>query len=224
MAAALALSMLIAVGAPQAQASSRLSLKTARVPTGSMSPAARARITLEGFARCVLQRNPKGVERALAMPMSSAGQQAVAALATNECMGVSSDYEGSRLSLNARLLRGALYAELVRRRVDLDTPPPAETPDLTLGAAPGDAAAQRHVALVRFGDCILRRDPKTAIHFVRENAETEAEAKDVAALMPSMGACVDQGAKVELSKPIVEAAVAEVIYLNTNAARAAGNS
>lgn len=223
MAGALALLMLVAAAPPQAQASSRLSLKPARVPTGTMSPAARARVTLEGFARCVLQRDPKGVDRALAMPMSSAGEKAVAGLATNECLGVSGDYDSSRLSINARLLRGALYAELVRRRVGTDTPLAASA-DLTLGAAPDDAAAQRHVALVRFGDCILRRDPARAIHFVRENAETGAEAKDVAALAPAMGACVDQGAKVELSKPILEAAIAEAVYLNANAARAAGNS
>lgn len=208
---ATALCLVSSAGWSQSETGTRIGGRPAKVPTNG-SNADRARTWLEGYAACIAKREPKRVTEILDAEIGQ--ESAVSRLVVgnfDNCLSAGGDADELRMS--GRMLRGALYAERVTKMVNqlpTDTPqlPPLSLPSLVSL----DAENQKRVALVRFGECVMRTDPDNALAFVVADAGKAAEANALRALTPSLGGCLDAGVKVELSRPVLETALAEAIY------------
>lgn len=195
--------------------------QAARMPAGLKSDAARSRVGIAQYAQCLMERQPKKVERALAMPAGDESRSLLEQMAVSDCLRASKNQ--LMLSIPPAVLRGSLYAELVRRRISTSEPE-RENVDLTLDASPENQTSQQHVLAVRFGDCVRRSAPMDAYSFVVAPAESAKERQALTSLMPSIANCIDAGQKFTLSKSMLEGVIAEAIYLNGNPASAAGTN
>lgn len=216
------LSVLISLPAfAQSETGTRLGGRPAQVPArGTMSDTARARIWLENYAACLVKRDYKRVTRVLDLPIGADnnGWRDLSQGNFDSCL--SSGGDASELRMSSMLLRGALYTDRVRHLV-------GNMSGETIAARPlpiprdGDS---RKLTAIRFGDCVMRRDPGAALSFVRAKATTGIEDKTLAALKPALATCVDSGQAVTLTRSGVKAAVAEVIYRTLRAPAAAANT
>ena len=204
----------------QSETGTRLGGRPAQVPeTGSNTD--RARIWLERYAACVVKRDPKRVAEALDAEITR--DVAIGKFVQgNFDACLSSGGGADQLAMSPGVMRGALYADRVTSMVRNLTPEmlPPEPLSLPLPATV-DAATQARIATVRFGECVMRRNPQGALAFVAAAAAKAGETNALKTLTPFLGECVDAGVKVELSRSGLEAALAEAIYRTVRAKEAA---
>ena len=171
----------------------------------------RARGWLQGYAACVSKRYSKRVETLLDAGLDARTPFSKIVDGTYDpCL--SEGGTADELLMSSRLLRGALYADRVKRttrRLDAAALPAAMLAFPSASMLDGDAKAR--VSLVRFGECVMRRDPGEALAFVRADAGNASETKSLARLVPAISPCIDKGAQVRLSRSVLEAALAEAI-------------
>lgn len=204
----------------QSETGTRVGGRPAQVPeTGTNTD--RARIWLERYAACVVKRDPKRVAEALDAEITR--EVAIGNLVQgNFDACLSSGGGADQLAMSPQVMRGALYAERVTSMVRSLTPEmlPPEPLSLPLPAT-FDTAAQSRIATVRFGECVMRKNPQGALAFVAAEAAKGGETNALNRLTPFLGECVDAGDQVELSRSGLEAALAEAIYRTVRAKREA---
>lgn len=222
--AALALLALAPLSATaQTETGTRLGGRPAQRPD-SGSNAQMARVWLDGDAACMVGRDSKGVSLALDAPFANedAALRRLSRMSVDDCLSNSpSGFGVDELRLSEGLLRGALYANRVSRTVDKLTPemlPQAALPVPDLTSDPGKAP---RVAVIRFGECVVRDNPAGSLAFVKARVATSLESDALAALGPSLSKCVTAGTAVKMTKSSVEAALAEAIYRMKAASEAA---
>ena len=177
----------------------------ARIPEeGAMSEINRGREVMRQFAQCALSRNQAGAERALAMPIGGAYYQAINKLAVDECLS------SGTIKFKAPAMRGALFAELYRRKYRAADPGLVAEPVDFAANAGSDGVVQ--AALDTFADCVVRRDPADARAIVLRPIASKEQDKAFAAVYPHLGPCLAQGQQITLNKPTLENAFAEVLY------------
>jgi hypothetical protein len=187
------------------------------------SVADRGRIAMAQFARCVVDRRPALLERILRMPIGSQYQRKMGSLATDECL------DNGQMSFQAILFRGALFAELWRRRVLADRSgekwgPVMDPIDFKLSLQPNASdAAKLQFALQLFADCIVMRDRAAASDVVLLPIASKEQNEAYARLAPNLGACLPNGKQVKFSKPALEGILAEVLYRSPLAAASLGS-
>lgn len=208
---AAALCIVGTAGWAQTETGTRMGGRPAKVPTIG-SNADRARTWLEGYAACIAKRDPKKVAEVLDAEIGDESRVSRLVVGNfDACLSTGGDADELRMS--PRVLRGSLYAERVTKMVgelpaDMSQLPPVPLPPL----ATLDAENQKRFALVRFGECVMRADPANALAFVRADAGKAAESAALKNLSPLLGGCLDAGVQVELSRPVLETALAEAIY------------
>lgn len=197
--------------AAQSETGTRIGGRPAQAPE-SGSNTERARIWLERYAACIAKRDPKHLAGVLDAPINQ--DVAVGKLVEgNYDSCLSAGATADELRMNARLMLGALYAERVTRMVGRLTPdmlPPDVLP-LPSGADL-DQPARARASLVRFGECVMRKNPPAALEFVAADAGKSRETAALKDLVPYLGQCVDAGVQFQLSRSILEASLAEAIY------------
>lgn len=176
------------------------------------SVADRGRIAMAQFARCVVDRRSAQLQRVLSMPLGPQYDRQLNSMATDQCLG------NGQLSFNAVLFRGALFAELWRRRAAADRDGQKWGPvfDSINWSTPiaDDATASVKVqfALQLFADCIVKRDRPTASEVVLLPIASKAQNDAYARLTPILGSCLPKGQQVKFNKPTLEGILAEVLY------------
>lgn len=192
----------------------RLGGRPAQVPTeGTMPDRERARIWLERYAACLTKRDPMRVGKVLNAALDApTTMKDLSQGNSDSCLSAGGDADQLRMSYV--LLRGALYADRVSRTVTRLTPEMIADRPLAVPSTNVDPA---RLATVLFGDCIMRQDPSAALAYVAAHATTGVEDKAIAALRPSLSACVFSDQKLKLSRDGIKAAVAEAIYRTTRA-------
>lgn len=175
---------------------------------------AKARLVMEGFARCVVVRHRTAVMRAIGFPpMSVDENKALGRLVDDKCL------LNGTMNFSPVHFRGGLYTALYRERFGggmgaLKT----DAVDFALGTTPlpGSPTAQG-VALRKFLDCAVRRQPTAAHQVVTGKAGSAVENAGFSALMTDLSACVDKNARLRFTRTELEGLIAEVLYLDTTA-------
>lgn len=188
----------------QSETGTRIGGRPAQAPAVGTN-AERARIWLERYAECIARRDLKRSNAVIEAPVGlpDAAVLKLIEQTKDSCLSAG---DADEMALNATLLRGALYADRLTRTTRRLTPEmiAGRTPDLT-------AEGQRRT-LLRFGDCVVRTDPSASLAYVAMHAASKGEDDALEALKPALGECVGSGDKVKLSRSVIEAALAEVIY------------
>ncbi|MDQ2893598.1 MAG: hypothetical protein M3R64_11000 [Pseudomonadota bacterium] len=171
----------------------------------------RARIAMAEFARCTVDRRAIAMRRVLSLPIEKLDGSVWMPLADTECLA------SGEMRFQPRIMRGALFSELVRRRA-VETARggawtfPVMPYDAVALADPANRVTQLDAALLAFADCVVKRDPVGAQAVIVAPTATEAESVAIAALAPNLGPCLPAGQTIKLSRSILEGAVAEILY------------
>lgn len=206
----------------QSDTGTRLAGHPAQIPEHG-TRTQRARIWLERYVACVDRRDSKGVSMALDASFESE-DAALGNLSRgyfDDCLSGGLRDDPSELRMTDTLLRGALYAERVNRQVHRLTPEMLPRDTLALPDAASAGAKAARVSVIRFGECVVHKDPVNSLAFVKAEAGSGREDKALAVLGPAFGECVNAGTTVKLSRSNIEAALAEAIYRMTAAPDAA---
>lgn len=126
--------------------------------------------------------------------------------------GICVKLEG-QIALPHNIMRGAMFIGLYRTEFGRNPPSRAIPPTpiaIDMSIATG--------SLREFGNCVVTRDSDNARKLVMSNVATPAELAAFEGLQPSLSACLKAGEKVALSKSVLIAIVAEMLYLNAKAA------
>lgn len=181
---------------------------TASSNPASLSPADKARVTLNAYAACLATHDRAQVARYLATPPdSSAAAAASHGLAAAQCLRYGD------LGYADEQLRGALYIALVRDGVARSAPATLSAVDYTTGAGAENAdAAARAVALRQFADCVVRADPVASRNAVTSPVGSDAERAAYRALSPVYAGCMTQGSTARLNRTVLSGLLAETLY------------
>ena len=175
---------------------------------------AKARLVMEGFARCVLARHRVAVVRAIALPpMSLDETRAMAKLVDNYCL------RNGTMNFSSVHLRGGLYTALYRERFSAGIGKlKTDLVDFAGGVTPQpESATAGAVATRQFVDCAVRRRPDAAHGVIVGKAGSAVENDGFSALMSDLTACVATDARLRFTRTELEGLIAEVLYLDTAA-------
>lgn len=173
---------------------------------------AKARLVMEGFARCVVARHRAAVLRAVSLPpMSVDENKALGKLVDDDCL------RNGDMNFGPTHFRGALYTRLYRERFGAGVGAVNTAPvDFSWGTTPDPASpAAQAVAKRKFVDCAVRRRPDAAHQIIVGKAGTDAENTGFSALLPDLTACIAKDARIRFTKTDLEGLIAEVLYLDT---------
>lgn len=181
----------------------------ARIPDHvGMSDATRGRIALTQFARCTLERNPRGVQAALTLPDDGAWATSLQRLASPECL------DAGEMTFSSALLRGALFVEIWKQMAARDRRPAALTfqpIDLTMAGSAGLGTVGQRLALLSVANCVVTADRVAASDLIAMPTGSARQAAAYLAINPLLGPCLPQGATFRFSKSVIEGALAEVL-------------
>jgi hypothetical protein len=71
---------------------------------------------------------------------------------------------------------------------------------------------QTTLVIYRFGECAVRSSPQGSRALLQASANSDAEAAAVQSIMPALGACLEKGAQIELTRSILRGALAFNYY------------
>lgn len=163
---------------------------------------------LDAFFACVVKRNPAQSAAALAIPADkSASGIAIGKLVRAEdgpsCLTGSG---GFKLGAQKDFYRAGLARAVYLRAYD--TAPVALLPIAeTLAGLPSQPNAMR-----AFAACLVDADLPSGDALVRSRAGSPEEMAAIRALQPAMPGCVDEKARVALTRQSLRAGVAEALY------------
>jgi hypothetical protein len=186
------------------------------------SVADRGRVAMAQFARCVVDRRSAQLERVLSMSIGPQYEKQLNSLATDQCLG------NGKLSFNGSLFRGALFADLWRRRAAADREgqkwgPVFDPINWTTPIAADVATnAKIHLALQLYANCIIKRDRQTASEIVLLPIASKAQNEAYIRLTPNLGSCLPKDQRVKFNKPTLEGILAEALYRSPPVSVAAG--
>lgn len=83
------------------------------------------------------------------------------------------------------------------------------------------AVAAQHIAISRFGECVVRAAPAHADEMLRSEVASAAEKTAIRKLSPILSTCVDKGATIAFSPEVVRGTIALNYYRLAKAPRAA---
>lgn len=172
---------------------------------------AKARLVMEGFARCVVLRHRIAALRAIALaPMSLDENKALAKLVDDNCL------RNGTMNFSPVHFRGGLYTALYRERFGAGIGTLRTDPvDFALGVTPTpESPTARAIALRQFIDCAVRRRPNAAHQIVTGKAGSTIENAGFSALLTDLTACMVKDARVRFTRTELEGLVAEVLYVD----------
>ncbi len=214
--ASLALSCVIAAPtsadvAPEPPTGSKLPPALDQLPTDD------ARIVLAAFAKCNVQRDPGLAREFILSSRNYSLDEKYRGVTRPECLGQA--VEGrpvgtAQLQLTTNILRYITAEALVSRDLKRFNPDLVRTaaplPELTIDpgkmrlakggatATPAQtaenfAAAKTEVAVVKYGECVVRADPHGSQRLLATKINSTEEGAALTALLPAFSACLETG-------------------------------
>jgi hypothetical protein len=168
----------------------------------------RARQATNDYAVCLVKREHRGVERALAMPAGAASYRALGRLADGECL------YNAELRMPNVILRGAAFRALYLRSF-ARRPGKAAVKIDYIADAGSDQQALLHAGLLAYGSCIARANPAASRALVIATAGMPAESAAIDALRKDLADCLPGGMTTKLGKAVLQGMMAEVLYRET---------
>lgn len=179
-----------------------------------LSDAERGRMAAAAFADCAVMRRKQDVAAFLVAPYSSRdSEQAMRKMAVSDCLS------GGRLTMPARLMRGALFRAVYNRDYGPDDMALASEPPnyANLVSNPLNVDDATQILMLEFASCLIRTNRAEARNLLIAQVGSSKEKAAFSALVPLMGTCFPKGKSVELSKSVVTAVIAEAMYREAQA-------
>ncbi|MCA3254558.1 MAG: hypothetical protein INF91_02945 [Alphaproteobacteria bacterium] len=163
---------------------------------------------LDGFFACLVKRNPEASAQVLAIPADKSESGAAIGKLVRAEDGPSclTGVGGFRLGAQKDFYRAGLARAVYLRKFDaapLVLLPVAET----LAGVPSQPNPMRS-----FAACLVDGDLPSADALIRSRAGSPEEMNAIRALQPAMPGCVDDKARVALTRQSLRAGVAEALY------------
>lgn len=185
--------------------------KRARIPeTPGATSIDKGRIAMAEFARCTVDLKQAYLTKILSLPADRMDTKIWRDLADDQCL-----FSGE-MHFQPALMRGALFAELQRRRrAAMLHGKPLRLPVVPIDQAQSvdprgpDATT---TALLMFATCVIDRAPRKAQEVLDSAAASGAQNTAFSALGPELTPCLPEGQTIKLSKAILEGALGEALY------------
>jgi hypothetical protein len=173
-----------------------------------------ARVTMEAFATCVIDRAKGRAMKLIDMPADTPEYASLFNALfdrTDACIS------GGQLSMTANLLSGGMFKAMYIRDYKYDSVPVTFGSDVVTGYRElyGDAPSAKAVpvlAMEQFGECVARADAANARLLLLSYPGSVQEKAAFDDLMSKFSGCIVQGERLELSKAAVKGAVSEGLY------------
>ena len=190
---------------------------------------------LAGVAKCSVRKNP-ALAREFILSNRDYSSNRFRSLLLPECLGEAmGDLSSARLQFSGPVLWYIIADALVSRdlqRFDSDnlrnaTPLPdlaIDPPQIpaveqaSVARTPQNlAAAKNDIALIKYGECVVRADPHGSQKLLASTINSKDEAATLSALLPAFGACLDKGRQLASSRMILRGIFAFNYYRLANA-------
>lgn len=172
---------------------------------------AAARAALEDYAACQVGRQPTRLAKLLTTRVDT--DEYVKLM--NSLLGIDACISSGTLVVTTNTHRGALFQALYNRQ--FKTTAPLEFSDIQSGyraiyPEQPSAEALGSIALVSFGECVTKADPRTVRDLMLSSTGTASEDMAFINLQPNLNACMPEGKQLTFSKAILKGILAEAIY------------
>jgi hypothetical protein len=176
------------------------------------------RNVMRQFARCALSKSPGFVAKLLDAPSGSPDYERwIRRVSDGECLG----FTGS-LRFNSVDMRGTLFEASYTRFFGHDSPTDfAAVPAIDYPGRygqPGNATADRAVALAEFADCAARADGSDAKALIISPPGSAAETTAIGGLRSHLARCLEKGRGITFDRSTLRGAIAEGTYRLTQSA------
>jgi len=196
-----------------------------------------ARPVLAAFAKCNVKKNPALAREFILSNRNYWVDGRFRNLVLPECLGeVMGGLSFARLQLTSPVLWYIIADALVSMDLQRFNPDnlrnAAPLPDLVIeppkmfenghAAAPmmtpeSFAAAKNDLALVKYGECVVRADPHGSQRLLASKINSKEEGAALTALLPAFGACLDKGRQLGSSRLVLRGIIAVNYYRLANA-------
>lgn len=183
----------------------------AQIPYDStMSKSDRAATVVRAFGVCAVMKDRRRVEATLAYPrFDPEYYKRLDALATSNCLASGS------LKMPVDIMRFALYQGLYSINFAHKNPPFFNDPVdywKDVGGQTQDPIKRDYVAMRQFGDCVAHADPANSRNLVLAAPGSDQGKAALKLLVPVLGPCIVEGARIEFSKPMLVGILAETLF------------
>lgn len=183
-----------------------------------MSDDAKARILVHDFSACIIRSNERRANSYMnAKAQTSEASRQLKDLISSECLW------DADLTMPNRLLRGAIFRAAYLR--DFDKAPltlPEKAVDFATYVEDLKAPANiDYIIMQDFADCVVRADVAGSKAFVIATPGSKAEGDALTAVMPQLGPCFPQEAKLTVNRANLSAVLSEALYREIEAGRGA---
>jgi hypothetical protein len=173
-----------------------------------------ARLTMRGFAQCIVSRSRGRLTSLLAMPVGSSEAKKLGDTMFqregDECLS------SGELSFSSTLVRGsyfeALYLQRFGRTVIDDFSTVKVHGYRDRYTQPYSAEATSAIVLEEYGECIVRKNPTAARVLIGSIPGSSLETATFTELAPSFGPCLSKSEKIAFSKTVLRGVMAEGLY------------
>lgn len=195
----------------QAQETGSLVNKYKPAQLKSAGGQAAARAALEDYAACQVGRQPTRLAKLLTIRVDTDEYLKL----MNSFLGIDACISSGTLVVTTNTHRGALFQALYNRQ--FKTTAPLEFSDVQSGyreiyPEQPSAEALGSIALVSFGECVTKADPRTVRDLMLSSTGAASEDMAFIKLQPNLNACMPQGKQLAFSKSILKGILAEAIY------------
>lgn len=193
----------------------------ADIPAAKMSDQDKARTVTQDLAACLIKSHRTAVLKAIQPEAWQPGARAqLVSVVDDRCLN------RGELAIPPSILRGALYQQFYRESF-AGGPPTLPPSPIDFGArSTGELKddARTIIALLQFGDCVVRRDIRDSHALVLATPGSAQEKAAISGLLPHLSACVVQGSTWKLNASSLSASLSEVLYREGMASGAAKGS
>lgn len=205
--------MLAGVTAPAHAQETGTLMKHRAAQIGDARGPGAARMAMNAFAACLVDRQPGRTAKMIAMPVDGEEYQSFIrkiAIHDENCM-----FEG-RMSMSEQLLRGAFFQAFYLQDFGKGGPvtfdPAVQSKYRDIYPINISAQGEQAVAMEQFGECVARADGASLRKLLISLPGSSDETESFVVLNPRFSACIPNGMKFEFSKAILKGVLAEGMY------------
>lgn len=162
------------------------------------------------YAQCILRRHRSAAERFVSLPLDSPDlREAGMAVAQSECL------PAEQARFVSSLLRGAVFEALYLRDFRRSSVGVlASAPPLTFASDPATLEPAKRAIFLgsRVAECTVRADPASARALILSPVASRTEARAFDAILPAVSGCLEAGAQLSFSRPMLRGLIAESLY------------
>ena len=190
---------------------------------------AEANETMRTFTTCLIagtdsRREHEALVSFLKLSPEARGANALATRVSKAgCIrGTGADYTSVRFS--DVLLRGGLFRALYLQQVN--APQRVRVSRDEFDSVWHGKGGDNHAGMVRYGDCVVGQKADAAAAFITAKVDSAEQGSALRQLGPALGACLQPGAKLTMSRMILEGTLSEALYrkVTQTAANGAGRN